>query len=89
MPSNILDSRFFQQPGFTELYDLWLGIFSEGSNEFDAAVTLKQMHTVRDDLVADGIQSTAAIDVLEGIACRYARITLSAIAAVEVDFMYA
>ena len=73
MPRPRIDERFFDQPGFSELYDVWSDVFSAG-DDFDAAQALGAVAKVRDDLVAGNVIRTADMNVLESVACRYARI---------------
>lgn len=74
MPNgSLIDSRFFEQPGFEELFEVWGKVF-DARNELKPVEALAAVDYVRNDLVARNIIRTVDMNVLESVACRYARI---------------
>jgi len=75
MPNKpIIDKRFFDQPGFTELFHAWESVFSQQDEDFDPATALTEIADLRLSLMRQGIVENPHINVLESVACRYARI---------------
>lgn len=71
MPKAVINHHFFAQPGFPELFDAWTKIFE--SEEIDPARSLQYLRLVRDGLLASNVIRTPDMNVLESVACRYAR----------------
>ncbi len=72
MPNPIIvQARFFEQPGFTELYDTWMYVLTH--TDIDAAAALHEIAVTRKNLLEQGTLDPDNLTDLESVACRYAR----------------
>lgn len=71
-----IDPRWYDQPGFPELEGAWCQVFESREPEgyiLNPVEVLKLVDSVRASLIREYEYSTKELDVLESIACRYAR----------------
>ena len=74
--SSVINSRFFNQPGFEAFYDGWARVFetdSDGKYVLSPVEALARVAAVRQRVEVEEPLDPAALAALEHIACRYAR----------------
>ena len=70
-----VDTQFFEQPGFSIMFDAWSDVFrlEEGEYALDAAAALAKVADARQKVLIESGLADRDIDDLEHVACRYAR----------------
>ncbi len=75
MSRTIVDQRFFEQPGFTELFDAYSNMFErkdDGQYKIPPDEALAGVMKVRHELDMQYLLATREMNQIERIACKYA-----------------
>lgn len=73
--NKVVDTAFFEQPGFRILYETWLEVFERddtGRHIVPVQNAVKMLREARIATLSEGVSSQDAF-TLESVACRYAQ----------------
>jgi len=74
--NRVIDSRFFDQPGFPVLYCAWAEVFDKnekGADVLEPNHALARLSEAADQVKSEESLSPEALATLERVACLYAR----------------
>lgn len=73
--NRVIDARFYNQPGFTTLYDAWDDVFEKQGDGYvlDSAEALARVFDARTKVIIEESLPDSDVTSLDHIACRYAQ----------------